>query len=99
MIQRIPGSRALGVVAHRVGGKVLEFGQRFQPSVSASDEDVGKEFFRSCRSSVLALFEGFDQVIAQEDRIGQLLKPTACSAQAGDRQKREIEPGASTRWS
>ena len=76
-----PGAR---IAADRVGGEVLELGERLEPRVSAADEDVGQELLAPC--GVLARvrhLQRLDDVVAEPDRVGESLEPDRVLVEAG----------------
>jgi hypothetical protein len=75
------------VAVHRVGGEVLQLGQRLQARVATADEDVGEEFFALVRILGRVRFlQGLDHVVAQVDRVGEALEPDRVLDQARHRQ-------------
>jgi hypothetical protein len=75
------------VPLHRLGGKVLKLGQRLEPCVAATDEDIGEQLVAA--SGVLGVvgpLQRLDDVVAQPDRVGEALESDRVPVQAGDRQ-------------
>ena len=63
------------VALHRVGGEVLQLGERLEAGVAAADEDVGEQLVAARR--ILARVGGLqrlDHVVAQPDRVGEALE-------------------------
>ena len=76
------------VAVHRVGGEVLQLGQRLEAGVAAADEDVGEQLVAA--AGVLGrvgLLQRLDQVVAEVDRVGQALEADRVLGQAGHRQR------------
>ena len=95
-IQFIPWSRAR-VALDRVDREVLELGERLHPRVPATDEDVGELLERRVLRGIGGL-ERLDHVVAQPDRVGELLNPIARS-RPGTGSSLETEPSARMSWS
>ena len=88
------------VAVHRVGGEVLQLGQRLEAGVAAADEDEGEQFFAPRRVfGRVGFLERLDDVVAQVDRVGEALEATAWSVRPGTGSTRETEPSASSSWS
>ena len=63
------------VALDRVGGEVLELGERLEAGVAAADEDVGEQLVAA--GGVVGRVRGLerlDHVVAQPDRVGQRLE-------------------------
>ena len=61
------------VALHRVGGEVLELGQRLEAGVAAADEDVGEQLVAAGRVlGRVGVLERLDHVVAQVDRVGEV---------------------------
>jgi hypothetical protein len=60
------------IAFHRVGGEVLKLGERLQPRIAATDEDVREELLppRRILAGVRGL-EGLDDVVPEPDRVGE----------------------------
>ena len=88
------------VALDRVGGEVLELGQRLEAGVAAADEDVGEQLVAAAGSSV-ALASSSVSITWLRSQIAsaRLLNPIACSASPGTGRTRETEPSASSSWS
>ena len=89
------------VALDRVGGEVLELGQRLEAGVAAADEDVGEELGRGAAGSSVAFASSSVSITWLRSQIAsaRLLKPIACSARPGTGSTRETEPSASSSWS
>ena len=75
------------VAVHRVGGEVLQLGQRLEAGVAAADEDVGEQFFAPRRVlGRVGFLQRLDHVVAEVDRVGEALEPDRVLGQAGHRQ-------------
>ena len=76
------------VALDRVGGEVLQLGERLEARVAAADEDVGQKLLapRRVLGGVRAL-ERLDHVVAQPDRVGQALEPDRVLVEAGNGQR------------
>ena len=92
-----PGAR---IAVHRVGGEVLELGQRLEAGVAAADEDVGEQLLAPGR--VLGRVRASSVSITwlrSQIASARLLKPIACLSRPGTGSERETEPTASRSWS
>jgi hypothetical protein len=75
------------VTVHRVGGEVLELGQRLEAGVAAADEDVGEQLFAPARVlGRVGFLQRLDDVVAQVDRVGEALEPDRVLGQPRHRQ-------------
>ena len=90
-----PGTR---IALHRVGGEVLELGERLEAGVTAADEDVGEQLVAAGRILArVGRLERLDHVVAQPDRVGQALEADRVLGESWhwqhprDRAKREQE--------
>ena len=88
------------VALHRVGGEVLQLGQRLEAGVAAADEDVGEQLFAPGGSS-LAFAASSVSITWLRSQIAsaRLLNPIARSARPGTGSIRETEPSESSSWS
>ena len=76
------------VAVHRVGGEVLELGERLEARVAAADEDVGEQLLAPRRVlGRVRLLERLDHVVAQPDRVGEALEADRVLVEARDRQR------------
>ena len=81
------------IAVDRVGGEVLELGERLQPRVAAADEHVGQELVAP--AGVLGLvrpLERLDHVVSQPDRVGEALEPDRMLVEARDGQRPRNRP-------
>jgi hypothetical protein len=89
-----------GVALHRVGGEVLQLGQRLQTGVAATDEDVGEQLVAAAGSSVAFASSSVSTTwLRSQIASARPLKPIACSARPGTGSVRETEPSESSSWS
>ena len=92
-----PVQAGAGVAVHRVGGEVLELGQRLEPGVAAADEDVGEQLLARAGDprSRWPPRGSRSRGCAAQIASARLLKPIACSVRPGigseprDRAERE----------
>ena len=60
------------VALHRVGGEVLQLGERLEAGVAAADEDVGEQLVAPRRVlGRVGRLQRLDHVVAQPDRVGE----------------------------
>ena len=63
------------IAVDRVGGEVLQLGERLEPRVAAADEDVGQQLLAARRVlGRVRLLERLDEVVAKPDRVGEALE-------------------------
>ena len=75
------------VALHRVGGEVLQLGQRLEAGVAAADEDVGEQLVAAGRVlGRVGRLQRLDHVVAQPDRVGEALEADRVLGQARHRQ-------------
>ena len=85
------------IPAERVANEIRELGECFDARIPGADEDEREV---TCRLSVVALgrsgLELAEDAIPEPDRVGEIMKPTPCSASPGTGKLRATEPSAST---
>ena len=75
------------VALHRVGGEVLQLGQRLEAGVAAADEDVGEQLVAAGRVlGRVRRLQRLDHVVAQPDRVGEALEADRVLGEPGHRQ-------------
>ena len=75
------------VALDRVGGEVLQLGQRLEAGVAAADEDVGEQLVAAGRVlGRVGRLERLDHVVAEPDRVGEALEADRVLGQARHRQ-------------
>ena len=75
------------VALDRVGGEVLQLGERLEAGVAAADEDVGEQLVAAGRVvGRVGRLERLDHVVAQPDRVGEALEADRVLGEAGHRQ-------------
>jgi hypothetical protein len=71
------------VALDRVGGEVLQLGERLEAGVAATDEDVGEQLFAAAHVvGGVGRLEGLDHVVSQPDRVGEALEADRVLVQA-----------------
>ncbi len=75
------------VALDRVGGEVLQLGERLQAGVAAPDEDVGEQLVAARRVlGRVGRLQRLDHVVAQPDRVGEGFEADRVLVEAGNRQ-------------
>ena len=76
------------VAVHRVGGEVLELGERLETGVAAADEDVGEQLLAPRRVlGRVRHLERLDHVVAEPDRVGEALEADRVLVEPRDRHR------------
>ena len=89
------------IAVHRVGGEVLELGERLEAGVAAADEDVGQQLLAPSPASSVAFACSSVSMTWFRSQIAsaRLLKPIACWSRPGTGSERETEPTEIRSWS
>ena len=81
------------IALDRVGGEVLELGERLEAGVAAADEDVGQSSSRRAGSSVAFASSSVSTMwLRSQIASARLLKPIACWSSPGTGSERHTEP-------